>query len=89
MKQRQVRPDAKISNLITINISGEHVLMAVQGTVHLLHFEQAYDGHMRHYVGFTADGLDARSERHREGKGASPRAARSTKASRSLCAHVG
>lgn len=69
MKQGQVKPDARLSNLITINISGMHVLMAVQGAVYLLHFERAYYGHMRHYVGFTADDLEARLERHREGKG--------------------
>jgi predicted GIY-YIG superfamily endonuclease len=43
--------------------------MAVEGTVYLLHFERAYYGQMRHYVGFTADDLDQRLERHREGKG--------------------
>ena len=43
--------------------------MAVEGTVYLLHYERPYHGPMRHYVGFTADDLDLRLQRHREGKG--------------------
>ena len=66
--RRQVRPDAKPSNLITVNISGKHVLMAVEGIVYLLHYERPYHGPMRHYVGFTDD-LEQRLQRHREGKG--------------------
>ena len=50
-------------------VVNNHVPMAVEGTVYLLHFERAYYGQMRHYVGFTADDLDQRLERHREGKG--------------------
>ena len=48
---------------------GNHLLMAVEGTVYLLHFERPYHGPMRHYVGFTVDGLDKRLEAHREGRG--------------------
>jgi predicted GIY-YIG superfamily endonuclease len=43
-------------------------LMAVEGTIYLLHFERPYHGPMRHYVGFTDD-LEQRLQRHREGKG--------------------
>jgi hypothetical protein len=46
-------------------VTDNHVLMAVEGAVYLLHFERAYYGQMRHYVGFTADEMDQRLERHR------------------------
>lgn len=69
MIQRQVLPDAELLDLPGVNYSGKSVSMAVEGTVYLLHFERAYYGQMRHYVGFTADDLDARLARHREGNG--------------------
>lgn len=60
---------AGVSNLLPTIGVGNHVLMAVEGTVYLLHFERPYHGPMQHYVGFTVDGLDKRLEAHREGRG--------------------
>ena len=40
-----------------------------EGTIYLLHFDQAVSDHARHYLGWASD-LAARLEAHREGRGA-------------------
>jgi hypothetical protein len=50
-EQCQFALDGRFSNLIAVIISGNHVLMADEGTVYLLHFERPYRGPSRHYLG--------------------------------------
>lgn len=39
------------------------------GTVYLIHFEQPYAAHARHYIGFTTLPVEQRLARHADGNG--------------------